>query len=51
MYEDIKAKCDGSIKQEDDDSDKIKQFAKITAMDFFNESVQLTGESPIKGRD
>jgi hypothetical protein len=33
---------------EDDDSDKIEQFAKITAMQSLNESLQSIGEAPIK---
>jgi hypothetical protein len=45
-----KLKCDASNKQEDDDSnsDKTEQFAKITAMQSLNESLPSIGESPIK---
>jgi hypothetical protein len=43
-----KLKCDASNKQKDDDSDEIEQFAKITAMQSLNESLQSIGESPIK---
>jgi hypothetical protein len=45
-----KLKCDASNKQKDDDSDsdKTEQFARITAMQSLNESLQSTGESPIK---
>jgi hypothetical protein len=45
-----KLKCDASYKQDDDDSDsnKIEQFAKITAIQSLNESLQSIGESPIK---
>jgi TPP-dependent indolepyruvate ferredoxin oxidoreductase alpha subunit len=37
-----KLKCDASTKQKDDDSDsnEIEQFAKITAMQSSNESLQ-----------
>jgi hypothetical protein len=43
---DIRTKCDASNKQKDDgsDSDKIEQFANITAMQSLNECFQLTGE-------
>jgi hypothetical protein len=47
-----KLKCDASNKQKDDDSDsdsyEIEQFAKITAMQSLNESLQSIGESPIE---
>jgi hypothetical protein len=43
-----KLKYDASTKQKDDDSDEIKQFAKIAAMQSLNESFQSIGESPIK---
>jgi hypothetical protein len=45
-----KLKCDASTKQKDDgsDSDEIEQFAKITAMQSLNESLQSIGESPVK---
>jgi hypothetical protein len=39
-----KLKCDES------DSDETEQSAKITAMQSLNESVLLTGESPIKNK-
>jgi hypothetical protein len=48
-----KLKCDASTKPKYDDSDsavtdEIEQFAKITAMQSLNESLQSIGESPIK---
>jgi hypothetical protein len=46
-------KCRKKIsKQKDDDSDsnEIEQFAKITAMQSLNESLQSIGESPIKNK-
>jgi hypothetical protein len=45
-----KVKCDASNKQnhDDSDSDEIEQFAKITAMQSLNESLQSIGESSIK---
>jgi hypothetical protein len=45
-----KLKCDASTKQkgDDSDSDEIEQFAKITAMQSLNESLQSIGDSPIK---
>jgi hypothetical protein len=43
-----KLKCDASNKQKDDDSDEIEQFAKITAVQSLNESLQSVGESLIK---
>jgi hypothetical protein len=44
-----KLTCDASTKQKDDDSDsdEIEQFAKITAMQSLNESLQSIGKSPI----
>jgi hypothetical protein len=43
-------KCDASNKQNDYDSDsnEIEQFAKITVIQYLNESLQSIGESPIK---
>jgi hypothetical protein len=35
-------------KGDNSDSDKIEQFAKVTATQFLNESLQSIGESPIK---
>jgi hypothetical protein len=43
-----KLKCDASNKQKDHDSDKIDHFAKITAMQPINESLQSVDESPLK---
>jgi hypothetical protein len=45
-------KCDASNKQEvyDSDNNDIEQFAKITAMQSLNESLQSIGESPIKNK-
>jgi hypothetical protein len=45
-----KLKRDESTKQKDNDSnsDEIEQSAKITAMQYLNESLQSIGESPIK---
>jgi hypothetical protein len=45
-----KLKCDASTKQKDDDgdTDEIEQFAKITAMQSLDESLQSFDESPIK---
>jgi hypothetical protein len=48
----LKLKCDASNKQKDDDSDsnETEQFAKITAMQSLNESLQSIGESLGKGK-
>jgi uncharacterized protein YabN with tetrapyrrole methylase and pyrophosphatase domain len=45
-----KLKCDASNKQKDDDSDsnEIEQFAKITAMQSLNESLQLASHPSIR---
>jgi hypothetical protein len=43
-----KLKCDASNKQKDYDSVEIEQFAKITAMQSLNESLQSIGESLVK---
>jgi hypothetical protein len=45
-----KLKCDASGKQKDNDSDmnEIEHFAKITALQSLNESLQSIGESSIK---
>jgi hypothetical protein len=44
-----KLKCDASNKQKDDnESNEIQQFAKITAVQSLNKSMQSIGESPIK---
>jgi hypothetical protein len=44
-----KLKCDASSKQKNDSEiDETEHFAKITAMQSLNESLQSTGESPIK---
>jgi hypothetical protein len=45
-----KLKCDASNKRKDDDTDsnEIKQFAKITSMKSLNLSLQSIGELPIK---
>jgi hypothetical protein len=45
-----KLKCVASNKQKDDDSvsDEIEHFAKTTAMQSLNESLQSIGELPIK---
>jgi hypothetical protein len=36
------------IKRYNSDSDETEQYANITAMQSLNESLRLTGESPIK---
>jgi hypothetical protein len=41
-----KLKCAAPNKQKDDDSNKIEEFAKMTAMQSLNDCLQLIGESP-----